>query len=215
LAAFIVMYEFQPSYALIANGAFDNPFALAPLVRSYQSIVAVDGGLVHCHAMGITPDLIVGDFDSIPPDLLQKYPQVPVQAFPKHKDQTDLELAIQFVYRPEVERIAVFGALGKRIDHTLSNLHILRRYPGKIIFENHDESVFCVQGSQEITTFPGQTISLIQLGDVKGITTKGLHWELNKARFDKFFYSLSNIAQGSSFQIAIEEGDLICCLNRQ
>ena len=206
--------NFKPSYALIANGALDNPFSLIPLIRSYQSIVAVDGGLIHCAAMGITPDLIVGDFDSISPELLQKYSQVPVQAFPKDKDQTDLELAIQLIYRPEVEKIAVFGALGNRLDHTLSNLHILRRYPGKIIFESATETVFAVQGSEEIQTIPGQTISLIQMDQASGITTKGLHWELNRAKFDKYFYSLSNIAHGHSFHIEIEEGDLICCLNK-
>lgn len=208
------MYEIQPSYALVANGAFDNPFSLAPLIRSCQSIVAVDGGLLHCHTIGVTPDLIIGDFDSTPPALLQKYSQVPVQAFPKDKDQTDLELAIQFVYRKEMEKIAVFGALGKRTDHTLSNLHLLRRFPGKIVFETETETLFSIQGTQEIKTFPGQTLSLIQMGKACGITTKGLRWELNKANFDKYLYSLSNIAHGHSFQVTIEEGDLICCLNR-
>ena len=205
---------FTPSYALIANGAFENPFPLIPLLRFYQSIVAVDGGLIHCAKLGIIPDMIIGDFDSIPAELLQKYPQVPIQAFPKDKDQTDLELAIQHIYRPEVEKIAVFGALGKRTDHILSNLHILRRYPNKIVFETETETVVCVQGSTDVETFPGQTISLIQMGPVRGITTKGLRWELAKAKFDKYFYSLSNIAHGHSFHIEIEEGNLICCLNR-
>lgn len=208
------MYEFSPSYALIANGAFDNPFSLIPLIRSYRSIIAVDGGLAHCAALGMTPDLIIGDFDSIPPELLQKYSQVPVQTFPRDKDQTDLELAVQHIYRPEVEKIGVFGALGKRTDHTLGNLQILRRYPGKIVFETESETLFCVQGSATVETVPGQTVSLIQMGEVHGITTKGLRWELNKARFDKYFYSLSNIAHGHSFHIEIGEGDLICCLNR-
>jgi len=203
------------SVALIGNGViFDYPL-IASLVLNYDKCIAVDGGLFHCRAMGVIPDLIIGDQDSLPLPLLQLYPSVTVKTFPQDKDQTDMELAIGAADNPSMKKIALFGATGNRTDHALANLYLMCRFPNKMIIENEHETIFCLAGKNKFNTHTGQTISFMPLDSLPiGVTTKGLKWELHHAKLDKKFFSLSNISLGSSVEISIEHGNLICCMIR-
>lgn len=209
------MNEFNHTYALIANGAIENYSVIAELIRKHACVIAVDGGLVHCDRMGIVPDMIIGDLDSVEPELLSKYSTVAIRNFPIDKDETDLELALQSVFTPTVEKITLFGALAKRSDHALSNLHLIRRYPQKVYIETENELIFAFDGPIVIPCHKGQTISFIQLGDpVSGVTSKGLKWEMNNATFNKYFFSISNICLKNPVEITLSCGDLLCCLQK-
>jgi thiamine pyrophosphokinase len=204
------------SVALVANGAMNDYLFLASLVKTYDKCFAVDGGLIHCQAMGIHPDLIIGDWDSIPAELLASYADVPAARFPVDKDLSDLELALEVaLHCQSVEKIGLFGATGKRIDHTMVNLQLLRRFPTKLVIETETETIFSLKGDRRFECFPGQTLSLVPMGPrAQGVTTKGLKWELTNASLDSHFFSLSNVCLGSYFDIFIAEGNLICCLLR-
>ena len=209
-----IFHEAQ-SVALIGNGVMNNYDIIAPLVRNYDKCIAVDGGLFHCKAMGIVPDFIIGDQDSLIPALLQLYPNVPVEVFPKDKDHSDMELAIRVADSPSMKKIALFGATGNRTDHALANLYLMCRSPTKIIIETEEETLLCLKGKNNFNTYPGQTISFMPLDSFPtGVTSKGLKWELQHATLDKNFFSLSNISVGTSFEISIEHGNLICCMIR-
>ena len=203
------------SVALVANGAIHDYDFIASLIRNYDKCIAVDGGLIHCQAMNLIPDLILGDLDSISPELLMLYPNVPLEIFPVDKDHTDMELAINTANASTLLKIGIFGAMEKRTDHTLANLHLIRRFPEKIVIETERESIFSITGKNLLDTYPGQVISLIPIGSSPtGVTTKGLKWELQEATIDKNFISLSNVCLGVQVEISIEYGDLICCLLR-
>lgn len=203
------------SIALIANGAIHDYDFIALLLRSYERFIAVDGGLLHCQIMHLVPDLIIGDLDSIAPEILSLYPNTPTKIYPTDKDQTDMELAIQAANSPTAKKIGVFGAMEKRTDHALANLHLMRRLPEKIIIETERETIFSIEGSHRFDCYKGQIISLIPIGSSpSGVTTKGLKWELQNATLDKHFISLSNVCQGSQFEISIGNGNLICCMSR-
>jgi thiamine pyrophosphokinase len=201
--------------ALVANGAIhDYPF-IASLIRQYERLVAVDGGLKHCHSMNLRPDLIIGDFDSTPDELLHFYQNVPLEKFSTDKDETDMELAIRAINSSSVQKIAIFGALEKRLDHALGNLHLLRRFPKKILIETENETILDLEDESLVLCTPGQVVSLIPFGSTaKGVTTRGLKWELSENTLDKQFMSISNICLHSEFRVKIREGDLICCLLR-
>jgi thiamine pyrophosphokinase len=165
--------------------------------------------------MGIAPSMIIGDGDSIDPAILPHYADVPFRKFPKLKNETDLELAVQSVFTPEVEKIGLFGVLGDRTDHSLANLHLIRRYPGKVFIESETETVFASCNNMDLTVKPGQTISLIHIdGPVQGVTTQGLQWELKDACFDKYFFSVSNICLTDRINISIRCGELLCILQK-
>ncbi len=196
--------------ALIANGEIqDYPFTAGRLKNAGQ-IIAVDGGLNHCDQMGITPDLLIGDLDSCPPDLLQRYPNLPTQKFPFDKDETDLEIALKYIIDNSPLPIHIFGALKKRLDHTLYNLQLLARYPNRVIIENHCETIFSLSGRTTLATLAGQVISLIPInGPAIGVSTKGLKWELSQAVLDQNFMSISNIALGEKTEVTVSQGNLL------
>jgi thiamine pyrophosphokinase len=201
--------------ALIANGAIHNYPQMRSLIMQYQKRIAVDGGLLHCRAMGIIPDLIVGDLDSVPEGLTKEYPDTPIIIFPSDKNYTDMELAIAAVNTPSLVKIGVFGGLERQTDHSLANLHIACRYPGKIFFETERETAFAIKGSQMLDCLPGQKISLIPLGaPAHGVTTRGLNWELSEATLDRDFMSISNVCLGNSVAISVDGGIVICCMLR-
>jgi thiamine pyrophosphokinase len=210
-----LMKKSPPTFALIANGNIQQYETMIPLIKGHSCIIAVDGGIQHCHQMNLTPDMIIGDLDSAREDVLKQYLDVPIRKFPTHKDKTDLELALELIYKPEVEKITLFGALGKRTDHTLSNLHLIRRYPFKVFIESEIEVLFAFEGKIEIPCTPGQTISFIHLGNnTKGVTSKGLKWEMENQNFNKNNFSISNVCLTSFITISIKEGDLLCCLQK-
>lgn len=203
------------SVALIANGDIHDYHAIKPLVKHHQQIIAVDGGLRHCDAMQITPDLIVGDCDSISADLLKKYAHIPIQRHPCDKDFTDTELAILQADPKKSDRITLFAALGDRTDHSLGNLHLIRRYPHKVFIETESELIFAIKGTTTIECQPGQTISFLPLGGpVTGISSQGLKWELKNASFDQSFMSISNICLSNTVTLSIAVGDLICIIQK-
>lgn len=208
------MLPISPSIALVANGEIKSYDKTKSLLTKFKKIVAVDGGLDHCDRMDIVPHLIVGDFDSVSEDALKKYAQVPILKYPRDKNKSDLELAIQEMLRQGADSIALFGVLGKRIDHLLYTLYLLARYPSKLIIESEEETIICLQNHHQIPSFPGQTISLIPLSEVSGVTTKNLQWELHMDTLDKKFMSLSNICLGHSFTVDIKSGNLLCCVQK-
>ena len=200
--------------AIICNAPISDLAFVKEKIKVYPILVAVDGGTNHCYEMGLRPDLIIGDFDSIAPHVLEAFSDIPQKHYPTDKDKTDLELAIETVYHPQIEKICVFGALGGRADHTVGNLVLLSRYPGKVFFEDEKEILFVIGKRAELAVRPGQIISLIPLnGPANGIDTEGLKWPLKNGTLDKHFIGMCNEATASKVMISVKEGDLLCCIN--
>jgi thiamine pyrophosphokinase len=201
--------------ALIANSKITHYSLIKPKILQHEQVIAVDGGLNHCHRMQITPNLIIGDLDSAEKGLIEQYSTVPTKTFPKDKDHSDLELGIIHCLEMKSVRITLFGALENRMDHSLSNLYLLTRYPSIDTIESDHETIFCITGSHEFHCQPDQCISLIPLGEpCSGVSTSGLKWELNNQTLDKEFFSLSNVCLKSTFSIDVKKGTLLCCIYR-
>ncbi len=198
--------------ALIADGQIDSLEKLRPSILRHQRIVAVDGGLAYCQKLGLRPDLIVGDFDSCPPELLRSFSGVPQIALDVEKDETDLEAAINEELKRGAKSLTLFGAWGRRIDHSLGNLLLLTRNPGKIAMETEKEVLFAIDHKTSFPAVVGQTLSLIPVNGPVSVTTKGLKWELHHRRMDKNFFGISNICLSDTIEIAVEDGILVCCL---
>lgn len=204
---------FVSPIALIANGPIGDPNILKEQLSHYRTIIAVDGGLRTCHQLEITPHLIIGDMDSADPELLANYPDVPKKKYPTEKDKTDLELAILAVKEQNFDQATLFCALKMRTDHSLHNLHLLRKYQQMLKIETDYETLFFVSGERTIPTFPGQTVSIMPLGKpAKGVKSNGLKWELDNVRLDGDFMSVSNVSNGESFSLSIKEGSALCFL---
>lgn len=173
---------------IFVNGIVDSPSLLSCWLRPDDYLIGADGGTVHCLALGLTPHVIVGDFDSLAPDLVRSLTDagVEVERHPPEKDKTDLDLAIDRAVREGVDEVLLLGALGGRLDQTLANLLILARrdWPIPLTLAHNRQLARTVQAGERLvlTGQPGDTVSAIPLTpQVTGITYTGLRYALSNA----------------------------------
>ena len=146
--------------------------------------IVVDGALDVTHRLGIKPDFIVGDFDTVNQDLLEHYEKQIILRHPPEKDQTDTELAIETALGKGCTAIAFFGATGSRLDHSLANIFLLesllkRGITAEIINENNrlylKNQSFILQRNKT----RGDYLSLLPLTEtVEGVTLTGFKYPL-------------------------------------
>ena len=160
---------------LVGNGSCSAAaLAAAPPGR----LVAVDGGLRHCLAAGLTPQLVIGDMDSAPPDLLDAVgPETPVLAL-SDQDTTDLEKALQNLSAPVC---LAYGFLGLRVDHMLAVLSVLARYTDthKVILVGEDDLIHITSARFSMLLRAGARLSVWPVGRVRFAASSGLVWPLD------------------------------------
>jgi len=197
---------------VIANGAPPSAPLFERLAQEHDKLVAVDGGLHACLQYNHEPDLIIGDFDSVSPNLRTELTHLK-QIYTPDQNKSDLEKALEYLFREENPAvITVLGALSQRLDHTLVNLYLLCLYPGKVIFETETERCMALLQNTSLSCTPGQLFSLIPFSQATNVVTSGLQWELNDVTLFKQFFSLSNKCLNTQVTITFSSGDLIACL---
>ena len=119
--------------ACVITGGEINPVFLKQMVKVHADamLIVVDGALEITDSLGMMPDYIVGDFDTVDHKVLQRYPEQLILRHPPEKDQTDTELALETAISSGCDRILLFGATGSRIDHSLANIFLLQRMAAK------------------------------------------------------------------------------------
>lgn len=207
------LYHPSSSTAIVANGTVLENSINAAYLNTFSSLIAVDGGINHCWRMHLKPKLLVGDLDSASAEALAHYSDISIKKFPQDKDESDLEIALRLEKEVTNHPIVVFGAFGTRGDHTLYNLHLLEKNPQRVFLETETETWFAIDGPITLFCKPQQTLSLMVLNNTpENVTTRGLKWELQNARFDKGFMSLSNICLKDKIDISLTKGTLLGCL---
>lgn len=187
-------------------------------VKEYLSdsvIICADGGTEHALSLGIIPDIVVGDLDSLSSehrDILTEN-SVQMQTYPREKDMTDGEIAIQYAIDKGCNEIIVTGLLGDRIDHVSANLMrvaVLSNEHSIRIIE-HDQEIWFVSHQIVVAGKRGDEISLIPFqGDSQGVTTEGLMYTLKDATLS--FGStrgISNVMEIDKATVSVKSGLLM------
>src|SRR5690606_5818838 len=106
---------------IIGNGSDIDKSYIKDLNIDY--VICADGGLEKVNKLGLKPDLILGDFDSVNLSVLEKFKNLNIETvrFPSEKDYTDMELAINHAVNKGFNDIILVGASGTRLDHTVAN----------------------------------------------------------------------------------------------
>jgi thiamine pyrophosphokinase len=203
---------------VVAGGEFGDPAFFrqeAERVRP-AALICADGGARHLMDAGIVPDLIVGDLDSLgePARRFCEAQGCRIERHPRHKDQTDTELALAEAFALEPEEVWIWGALGHRVDHTLANLALLiqgrRKGIGVRLVDAWCE-LFLIQGRAEIAGRPGQTVSLFPFGGpASGVTLRGFEYPLTRADLDPGRpVGVSNRLAAERAVVEVERGFLV------
>jgi thiamine pyrophosphokinase len=203
---------------IFANGILSDPKKSLAHIHPNDMLIAADGGALHCIRLGLNPDIVIGDFDSLEPEELSKLEKSGAELIrhPARKDYTDLELALLYASQSGATQVLILGALGNRWDQTLANLLL----PASSDFSALDirlidgtQEIFLVKSGHktEIKGKPGDTLSLIPLyGEARGITTEGLEYALQDGVLQ--FGStrgISNVLLGRLASISCQEGLLV------
>lgn len=182
-------------------------------------IVGVDKGAELLERLDVTPDLLVGDFDSIDPAVLKrlKAAGIPTETHPVRKDQTDTELALTRALAVKPEKIVMYGATGTRLDHMLSSIDAMTIAAEQgtlihLIDPHNDLSLY--KGPQRITLdLPaGRTVSLLPLSDTAGpVTIAGFDYPLEDAMLTRRTsgWTVSNVTKTGPQTIAFDTGWLL------
>ena len=177
-------------------------------------LIAADGGAYHAQKLHLTPDAIIGDLDSY------NVTGNETAAIIHDKDQetNDLEKALSYALKKSATDAVVFGATGKRLDHTLKNLSVLLQFDPKfnsvVLMDNY--AVMKIIRSPFKETFePGTVLSLFPLsGKVEGITTKGLKYPLKNETLENGIRDgSSNETVEKTVEIKFKKGDLLLLMN--
>jgi thiamine pyrophosphokinase len=192
---------------VFVNGELSQISRIRP--RHDDLLVGVDGGTKHILSLGLTPDLIIGDLDSLP----KIPPNVPLLQYPKDKNFTDTELALQFCRGRE---IIVYGILGRRLDHLLANILLLTKYKFTIT-EGNQQIILLIGPSRfNLEGKPNDLVSLIPLTDCRKVTTEGLKWRLQGSTLKTgSSQGVSNVLARKKAQIKISKGNLLIVKTNQ
>ena len=153
-----------------------------------QNIIAGDRGLEALYKLKIIPNHVVGDFDSVSPEILKFYKkqsQIIFHTYHAEKDNTDTDIALQLAIKLKSSRITIMGALGRRMDHALANIHILKdaleaNIPCQMIDEHNRIYLINKEMTLEKDKVYGKYVSLIPLtSTVEGLTLVGFKYPLH------------------------------------
>ncbi|RHJ86450.1 thiamine diphosphokinase [Parabacteroides sp. AM08-6] len=187
---------------IVANGSFPRTALPLDLLQKASVIIACDGAVEALHHVGLEPDAIVGDLDSIPSSFRQQY----IDRIHIVKDQeiNDLTKAVRFAYQAGHKEILILGATGLREDHAIGNISLLMEYAP--MFERvemlSDYGLFIpLLHTRTLQSIPGQQVSIFSINPEGEISTEGLRWPIFHRRLTAWWQGTLNEATGTEFTI--------------
>lgn len=198
------------SCILIANG--DTP--MKGIVKylqknSVETIIAADGGANSSYKLGIIPNYIIGDLDSIDPKVKEFYSDKSKIIHLRRQNDTDVEKALKLAIKNKFEAVYMLGGTGDRLDHSICNLGIILKYFNKIriILIHHNTILFPYSENVKLKTVPNEIISLYAFDDSTLISSEGLKYSLQNSTlsFGKK-ESTSNVAITNEVSLKISGG---------
>lgn len=202
---------------IFINGNLPDLDAVRHILHPDDFMIAADGGTRHLLALDLLPSVVIGDLDSLDPAhrLTLEKNHVEIIQHPRDKDETDLELAINYALDLGYQNIRLVAALGGRLDQTLANLSLLAN-PSlaelDVRIDDGVEEAFFIRRQAQIHGRAGETVSLIPWGgDVTGIRTEGLRWPLHGETLYAYkTRGISNEILSEEARINIKSGLLLC-----
>ena len=195
---------------ILANGKSPAKSIIRYLESAgYNFLICADGGADTVKRLRLTPDVIIGDFDSVKSETLSFFGNKSEIIRIKRQNDTDVEKALKYAIRKKFNEAILLGAIGDRLDHSFCNMGIVIKFFNKIqVRIVSDKSMLTpYKGVVELQAIKGETISLYGFDDKTKITSEGLKYPLKKTAlpFGKR-ESTSNVAVKDVIRLKIERG---------
>lgn len=177
--------------------------------KSFNTIICADGGANSAKKLGIIPDYIIGDLDSIDKSVLKFFHNKSRIIQIKRQNDTDVEKCLKFAIKNKFSEVILLGVTGDRLDHTICNLGIIVKFFNKIKMLLVAENSFLIPINSETTIKSkiGETISLYAFNALTRITSSGLKYKLNETQLPfGVRESTSNVSTSSQVKLNVKNG---------
>lgn len=186
---------------IVLNGSAPKRDFFTKEVRG-KIVIAADGGLALCRKYNVTPDYIVGDFDSVSSKLLATYQQTATILKDQNQDTTDFQKALALAESLNARHITVLGGFGKDVDHELANILAL---PKHAVMKS-ETSFAMLSRSVTFNVTKGSIVSVIAISELHGLSHKGLVWSAPKGKLSAGWIGIRNRANKKSVSISARRG---------
>ncbi len=194
---------------LFLNGSPPGKALIDRYCPAGSAVLCTDGAYDYLLALDLTPDLLIGDMDSI--SELPEAARVQILAS-DGMENNDLEKALIHCRDKGMRTLRIFGADGKRLDHFLVNFATLAAYAGDLeieVFTKEDYLRFFTAGTYVLPCEPGQRFSLLAAKEVSGLTLSGARFALEHDRLAPGSRGLGNRATARELHLSFSSGLLI------
>ena len=192
--------KYKAPYALFGNGSNPRHPTVKDRLKSINTFFCVDGGADKLITMGYSPDVILGDLDSI-----DKENKIYNSTIVHLEDQSknDLEKSISWCVNQGIKELELFGFSYGRDDHHLANLFIMKNFSDRIKMKMYTDKslIFCINEHSTFLSKANQTVSIFTFTKNTTITTSGLKYALKNSSLAYPSQGISNLAIGSSFSV--------------
>ncbi len=201
--------------AIVADGQL--PHNIKELIKGEEYIICCDGSAKSLISKGVKIDAIVGDMDSLDKDLQYKYSSIIHKS--DCQESNDLTKAFYYSLNFCPKQIRIYGATGKREDHTIGNISLLSMYKRVIDIDIEmvtDYGVFIpINRGKSFSSFKGQQISIFSLSPNAKITSTNLKYPLDSVVFDSWWKGTLNECTGDYFELKFTNFEIILFLEKR
>jgi len=202
---------------IIAGGESVNKEVIYKYIEKANFIIGVDKGAEIAYKYDFKLDILIGDFDSIDEEILEKI-DTEILKYPKEKDKTDLELSLDYVLEKEYKSVVILNALGNRLDHTMGNIFLIEKYNDldiKIIDNNTE--IFLLNEKEVILEDKNDYIlSIVPISqNVEIKNLQGTKYKLKDKRITRgSTLCISNLIKKSQCLISIKKGSAFIIITK-
>ncbi len=203
---------------IFCNGQLENPASAKQIANDCDLLIAADGGAKYFLEIGLTPQIIIGDMDSIDPDMCKSDSGIEYIRYPAVKDKSDAELAVEYALEHGYEQVILIAATGGRLDHILGNIALVTGYPGRVAILDGASTLVAVDKSEKCVLHGriGSVVSLMPFSlDTLKVRTKGLKYPLRDECLLSATHGLSNELSQTEACICVSEGIMLIYIESQ
>ncbi len=198
---------------LFINGVYGCYHRYEERLRSADLVLCADGGANQAYEWKIKVDVLLGDMDSVRPEVLAYYRQQGsrILVFPPAKDETDTQIALRAAVEMGADEILLCGSMGGRMDHAFSNLMAgvgLAKRGIRLLHTDVDCDIWLTASALELSGKKGDTVSVFSLTEkASGVTLQGFAYPLHEAELDSGNpYAVSNVLLEETGKIQVKNG---------
>ena len=203
---------------IIGAGTYEDPSVLSGYLQADDYVIAADGGWQLAQLMGVTPAVLVADFDSMSMPVIND--SVQVISLPIEKDETDTAYALKWAYEAGYREFLLLGCTGGRLDHWQAALTIAAEYTrcgGEVMLaDEYNEIHLLSPGAYAFPVSDDEKVSMFAFGgEVTGLFADGLYYDVTDLTLSPFDpLCVSNYATDDDFQLVFKSGILMLCFSK-